>query len=57
MHTAREHRVVYVATFAETVYVLHAFAKETAKTARRDVKLARVRFQALLAGKRVTHAM
>jgi len=56
VHTALEHRVVYVATFAEAVYVLHAFAKKTAKTAQRDVKLARVRLQALLAGRRVTHA-
>jgi len=56
VHTGLEHRVVYVATFAEAVYVLHAFAKKTAKTAKRDVKVARARFQALLAERRGTHA-
>lgn len=56
VHTGLEHRVVYVATFAEAVYVLHAFAKKTAKTALRDTRLARARFEALLAGKRGSHA-
>lgn len=56
VHTAIEHRVVYVATFAEAVYVLHAFAKKTAKTPQREIRVARVRFQALLAEKRGTHA-
>ena len=56
VHTTLEHRVVYVATFAQAVYVLHAFAKKTAKTAQRDLKLARVRFQAFLAEGGVTHA-
>lgn len=56
VHTGLEHRVVYVATFAEAVYVLHAFAKRTAKTAQRDIRLARTRFEALLAEKRGSHA-
>jgi len=56
VHTGLEHRVVYVATFAEAVYVLHAFAKKTAKTAQRDVRVARARFEALLAEKRGSHA-
>jgi len=56
VHTDREHRVVYVATFAEAVYVLHAFAKKTAKTARRDIRVARARFEALLGEKRGSHA-
>ena len=56
LHASGEHRVVYLATFAEAVYVLHAFAKKTAKTAKRDVKVARVRFLALLAERRGTHA-
>ena len=37
VHTGQEHRIVYVATFAEAVYVLHAFAKKTGKTAQHDV--------------------
>jgi phage-related protein len=55
VHTGLEHRVVYVATFAEAVYVLHAFAKKTTKTTQRDVRIARDRFQALLAERRGTH--
>jgi phage-related protein len=32
VHTGREHRVVYLARFAEAIYVLHAFEKKTRKT-------------------------
>jgi phage-related protein len=56
VHSGLEHRVIYVATFADAVYVLHAFAKKTAKTAQRDIRLARARFEALLAEKRGSHA-
>lgn len=48
IHTAIEHRVLYVAQFAEAVYVLHAFEKRSRKTAKRDVVLARQRYQALI---------
>jgi phage-related protein len=43
-------RVVYVATFVEAVYVLHAFAKKTQRTSPRDVALARSRFKDLKRG-------
>ena len=36
IHTDLEHRVFYVATFADAVYVLHAFEKRTRKTPKRD---------------------
>jgi phage-related protein len=42
------HRVFYLATFEEAVYVLHAFEKRTRKTPRQDVKLASDRYRALL---------
>lgn len=42
VHTALEHRVVYVAKFVEAVYVLHAFEKRTRKTPIRDVELAHI---------------
>src|SRR5256885_2043538 len=32
VHTATEHRLIYIATFAEAVYVLHVFEKRTQKT-------------------------
>jgi phage-related protein len=48
VHTGLEHRVLYVAKFAEAIYVLHAFEKRTRKTPARDVDLARQRFRALV---------
>jgi phage-related protein len=38
-------RVVYVATFTEVVYVLHAFQKKTQKTAKADIALAAQRYK------------
>lgn len=52
VHTALEHRVLYVAKFSEALYVLHAFEKRSRKTPARDVSLARQRFHELLALRR-----
>ena len=49
VHSVVEHRVCYVAKFAEAVYVLHAFPKRTRKTSQHDIDLAKQRYQALLA--------
>jgi phage-related protein len=43
-------RVIYVATFAEAVYVLHAFAKKTQRTSQRDLTLAQLRLRTLKRG-------
>ena len=48
IHTEVEHRVLYIAKFAEAVYVLHAFEKRTRTTAQRDIDLARARLRELL---------
>ena len=48
VHTGLEHRVFYVATFAEAVYVLHAFEKRTRKTPKQDLQLAQDRLRALV---------
>ena len=42
------HRVFYLATFDEAVYVLHAFEKRTRKTPPQEIALARDRYRALL---------
>jgi phage-related protein len=42
-------RVIYVATFADVVYVLHAFHKKTRQTAKRDVDLAASRLREQIA--------
>ena len=47
IHVAGAHRVSYVATRAQAIYVLHAFEKKTQKTAPRDLAIGRERFRAL----------
>ncbi len=47
IHTAGAHRVFYVATRPEAIYVLHAFEKKTQKTAAHDLRVGRDRFNAL----------
>jgi phage-related protein len=46
---SRVYRVIYVAKFADAVYVLHAFQKRTQRTARADLELARQRYREALA--------
>lgn len=43
-------RVIYTATFAEAVYVLHAFQKKTQATTKRDLDLAAARLRDLRRG-------
>ncbi|MGH2610943.1 MAG: type II toxin-antitoxin system RelE/ParE family toxin, partial [Tepidiformaceae bacterium] len=43
VHTDTEHRVFYVARFAEAVYVLHAFEKKARKTSKADISLGKSR--------------
>ena len=38
-------RVIYVAKFADAVYVLHAFQKKTQKTRKEDIELAAKRYR------------
>ena len=44
-------RVIYVATFAEAVYVLHCFVKKTQQTELKDVRIAKKRFDDLVRSK------
>ena len=41
-------RVLYLAKFADAVYVLHCFRKKTGKTSKADVELAAKRYRELL---------
>jgi phage-related protein len=45
LHVLGEWRVIYVAKFAGTVYVLHAFQKKTQKTRKEDIELAARRYK------------
>lgn len=40
-------RVIYVAKFAQAVYVLHAFQKKTRRTSQADIELAARRYRML----------
>jgi len=40
--------VLFVAKFAEAIYILHAFEKRSRKTARSDIEIARHRLRLLL---------
>ena len=44
------YRVIYVATFADAIHVLHAFQKKSRKTAQRDLDLAMTRLRQLKRG-------
>jgi len=43
VHDNGEYRVIYIAKFAEGIYVLHAFGKKTRKTSQSDIDLAKAR--------------
>lgn len=43
-------RVIYVAKFADAVYVLHCFQKKTEKTSKIDLDLASKRYRDLVRG-------
>lgn len=50
IHVLGEWRVLYVAKFADAVYILHAFQKKTQKTRGEDIELARRRYRQLQGG-------
>lgn len=54
VHAEKEYRVLYIAKFAEAIYVLHTFAKRTRQTARGDVELTRARLKQLIATRKQT---
>lgn len=41
IHQLNEYRVIFVATFPEAIYLLHAFVKRTKKTSKNDIERAR----------------
>lgn len=52
LHVGTEHRVLYVARFAEAIYVLHAFEKRTRRMALSDQAMGQRRYRDLLAWRR-----
>lgn len=52
LHVVGEHRVIYLATMGDAVYVLHAFAKKSGKTPKPDIDIANTRYRQLMEAKR-----
>jgi phage-related protein len=48
VRAGNQYRVIYVAKFSGSVYVLHGFVKKTPKTSQPDLDLAKSRYVALL---------
>lgn len=48
IRVANAYRVLYVAKFAEAVYVLHGFEKKTQRTSKADIDLAGKRYRQLV---------
>lgn len=45
IHSKGQYRVIYIAKFAEAIYVLHAFEKKTQKTKQQDIEAAKRSFK------------
>ena len=48
IHGENAYRVMYVAKFAQTIYVLHAFEKKSQRTSRTDLDISSRRYRDLL---------
>ncbi|OGA96575.1 MAG: hypothetical protein A3E79_00270 [Burkholderiales bacterium RIFCSPHIGHO2_12_FULL_61_11] len=48
VRSGNQYRVIYVAKFSDSIYVLHSFVKKTPKTAQPDLDMAKSRYTALL---------
>lgn len=48
VHAGGSYRLIYVARYAEAVYVLHAFTKKSQATRLQDIRTARERYRAML---------
>lgn len=42
------YRIIYTAKLADAIYILHVFKKKTQATAKRDIDLAKIRFDELM---------
>ncbi|WP_237087785.1 type II toxin-antitoxin system RelE/ParE family toxin [Obesumbacterium proteus] len=50
-----QYRIMYVATFAESVYVLHCFTKKTQKTSRIDNEIVMLRYKEITKERSLKH--
>lgn len=52
IHDSGEYRVIYIAKFADAIYVLHGFEKKTQRTPKQNIALAKQRFRGLIAARK-----
>jgi len=52
IHEENEYRVLYIAKFQESIYVLHNFVKKTEQTLKKDIRLAKQRYAELTVQRR-----
>lgn len=52
VHEDKEYRVLYIAKFEESIYVLHSFVKKTEQTLTKDIGLAKQRYAEVIAMRR-----
>ncbi|OGT76242.1 MAG: hypothetical protein A2W76_04750 [Gammaproteobacteria bacterium RIFCSPLOWO2_12_47_11] len=52
IHDGSGYRIIYIAKYAEAIYVLHAFLKQSATTAKRDIGIAKTRLKAIIQSRR-----
>ena len=52
VRAGNQYRVIFVAKFAEAVYVLHTFVKKTQKTAQPDLDIAKSRYTELISDRK-----
>jgi phage-related protein len=50
-----QHRIIYVATFHECIYVLHCFVKKTQKTSQKDNEIVALRYQEIIKERSLKH--
>lgn len=53
IHQENEYRVLYIAKFEESIYILHAFVKKTEQTLKKDIGLAKQRYVEMLEMRRI----
>jgi phage-related protein len=54
VHTGGEFRLMYIAKFAEGIYVLHVFQKKSRKTSSGDIAVARARLAEVRRARKVS---
>lgn len=47
IHLSNEYRVIYLAKYGDTIYVLHSFVKKTQKTSKKDIEIAKDRLKSI----------